>query len=294
MPFLITSILSATDLSPSAAVVLRAASAFAELTEAELHVVHAVPADEDAAAVRAGSAAAARRLREQLTGSVPDSAKVASTCVAAGSAHEVILERAADVCADLIVIGPHSEGSGTREALGTTADRLVRTSDVPCLIVPRAMSLPLRCVLVPSDLSAAGRDALDVALVWAAALRMPTKRGGGTRLVAMHVLPRPAADADPVAALDAAEQALRDQLAAAGERTGFAAVLSVSEEVIAADDAAAAILRCARERAADLVVMGTHGEGALGRALIGGTSSTVARQTDFPLLMVPPGRHIPA
>lgn len=280
MPFRITSILVASDLSESAREVLRAASALAALTEADFHVVHAVETSgtEDAG----GEEQAVRSLQEQLAGSLPRTAQIASTRVTAGRGDEVILRRAEEVHADLLVIGPHRDMSGTRRALGTTADRLVLTSDVACLIVHTPLSLPLRRVLVPSDLSDAARGALDMGLIWACALRMPTGRGEATRIHVLHVIPERPAQPE-------ADRVLQEEVAAAGERTGCAAPLRVSQDVVVRDSAATEILRRAEEDRVDLLVLGTHGESGHSRDSIGSVSSAVARQAECAVLLVPPG-----
>ena len=291
MPFRIKSVLAASDLSGNASEVLRTAGALAALTGAELHVVHA--AETDGAAGAAGerpSAEAERRLKDAVREAVPGTVEVTSAYVAAGRGHEVILRRAEEVGADLLVIGPHRGGGEVRQVLGTTADRLVRTSDVPCLIVHGQVSLPLRRILVPSDLSDAACGALDMALIWAAALRMPSGSGEQTRVQVLHVLPRPVPQtgvADPDESAGAA-RALADQVAAARDRTGIAALLKVEHEVAQAENAADEILRRAGEGKADLLVLGTHGESALSRALVGGVSSAVVRRAECPVLLVPP------
>jgi nucleotide-binding universal stress UspA family protein len=53
-------------------------------------------------------------------------------------------------------------------------------------------------------------------------------------------------------------------------------------------DAAPAILSAARQVGADLIVMGTRGRGALARALLGSTTTTVLRDTTVPVMVVPP------
>jgi nucleotide-binding universal stress UspA family protein len=170
-------------------------------------------------------------------------------------------------------------------ALGSTADRLVRTSELPCLIVRNALSLPLRRILVPSDLSANAQRALEVALIWGAALRMPTVRGGGTEMRVLHVAPQPSPDERRLL-----EEELRTAASAGGSSTGVESLLRVQPEVRQAESAADAILRAAAEEQVDLLVLGTHGRSALDRALIGSVSSTVARQTEVPVLLVPPVR----
>jgi nucleotide-binding universal stress UspA family protein len=288
MPFRIRAILAASDLSSGAGGILHAAGSLAALTGARLHVIHAEeprsgPGLRDPEAQE--SDPTFRTLTRQIEASVPPQAELTSHLVAAGRAHEVILDRARDVEADLIVLGPHRERHSGERVLGATADRLVRTSEVPCLIVPRPIDLPLRCVLVPNDLSPAAQAALDVALLWGAALRMPTATGGGTTLHVLHVA-SPGADAGEI---EAARLGLREQVEASRKRMGGVTVLRVDEEVVADENPTEVILRSAREKAVDLLVMGTHGHGALARALIGSVSSSVSRRAECPLLLVPPG-----
>ena len=52
------------------------------------------------------------------------------------------------------------------------------------------------------------------------------------------------------------------------------------------DDMARAICDAARERAADLIVMSTHGRGGLGRWLYGSVADAVLRQAEVPVLLV--------
>jgi nucleotide-binding universal stress UspA family protein len=293
MPLRIRSILVANDRSAAADNVVRAAAALSALTEADLHVVHAVeapsfyPDAEAASPVLEQKAEEARQAqREQLRYSIPPTVLVESCEVTFGPTHTVILERAQDVAADLIVIGPHRPRQVADRVLGSTADRIIRTSHAPCLIVRAPISLPLRRMLVPTDLSAGAQRALEVALVWGAALRMPTEQGGGTELCLLHV-----ASGLSDEKRQQAEADLRSQAAAASEHTGIESLLVVQTLLREADPPAEAILSVAREKRADLVVLGTHGRSALGRTLIGSVSSTVARQAEAPVLLVPPLRH---
>lgn len=286
MPFRIESVLAASDLSESAREALRTAAAFAALTEAELHVVHAVAGG---GAQEREPGEAARRLQEHVEAAVAHKVEVATAHLAPGHAHEVILRRAAEVGADLLVIGPHREPPA-RQVLGATADRIVRGSDVPCLVVHGPVSLPLRRVLVPSDLSGAAQGALDLALVWAAALRLPSGAAARTRVEVLHVLAPSTAGADASGASRGHEaaRALRAQISAASERTGCATQLEVAEEVVAGGSAADEILRRARDRRVDLLVLGTRGEGETAAGAIGSVSAAVARRAECPVLLVPP------
>jgi nucleotide-binding universal stress UspA family protein len=64
--------------------------------------------------------------------------------------------------------------------------------------------------------------------------------------------------------------------------------VNLNVQVKWADSASEEILRFTREENVDLIVIGTHGYGAVKRALIGGVASGVARAARQPVLMVPP------
>lgn len=288
MPFRIRGVLVASDLSESATPALRAAGALASLADADLHVVHAVEGNEPDGGPRDRELEDARSgLRARLLQALPPSVRVASSHVAPGRAHEVILRRAEEVEADLLVIGPHRGRPGTGEPLGATADELVRSSAVPCLIVHAPLSLPLRRILVPSDFSKAAQGALDVALIWAAALRMPSASGEETRLDVVHALgARGSAGGDEEAE---AERRLREQIGAAERQTGSAGMMQTGAAVLRGAEAVDAILHFARDRRSDLLVLGTQGQSAAEAAPMGSVSSGVARRADRPVLLVPPG-----
>jgi nucleotide-binding universal stress UspA family protein len=60
------------------------------------------------------------------------------------------------------------------------------------------------------------------------------------------------------------------------------------EEVIVHGDAAAEIVRVARERQVDLIVISSHGRTGLGRILFGSTAESVVRHAPCPVLVVKP------
>ncbi|MGH7480886.1 MAG: universal stress protein [Longimicrobiales bacterium] len=291
------SILVASDLTSSSDGVLRAAVALAALMDAELHVLHASELDVWAYGPEVAEAlspadrlsAAERELEEQLERTLRPGVEPASRQVVPGPAHLAIGERAGETGADLIVLGPHRhQGPGDR-LLGSTSDRVIRTIDVPCLIVRGRLSVPLRRVLVPLDLSDPALGALDVALAWCAAL--PAYEGDAPiepTVIVLHVIPRVFdTDAFPIGKLGVGS-ALHDGVDAALARAGATAAVEVREEVRWNDSATDEILGVIEQEQADLAVLGTHGRGAFGRALIGSVASGVARAAACPVLLVPP------
>jgi nucleotide-binding universal stress UspA family protein len=197
-------------------------------------------------------------------------------------AYKAIRERAQSLDADLVVLGRHRSRTGDA-FLGSTADRVIRSVSVPILIVHDPMSLPLHKIVVPMDLSEPALGALDVALGWGTSLAPANEP---PELVVLHAITTvfDFADVPPDSSVIGAE--LQQRVDAARARA--ADTVTVRQEVRWGDQPAHEIRRFIEEEHADLVVMGTHGRGALKRALIGSVASGVARAASCPVLLVPP------
>lgn len=291
-------ILAATDLTEGADPVIRGAAALATLTGAELHVVHALELYTlpylDLQASRqlfdGWMAAAAEALNDQIRRAVPPHITPASSELMLDSPHRAILRRARDVASELIVLGPHRLETLTAGILGTTADRVVRTAEVPCLILREPLALPLRRVVVPIDLSEPARGALDRAIRWAQVFAAPAAEIGlpAVELRVIHIIPRLARVEGTGLSRAVVGPQLSAEVTQALARCGAASHLELREEVLWGDDPAEEIVRYACEEQADMLVMGTHGCGAVRRMLIGSVASAVARRSSSPLLLVPP------
>lgn len=292
----IRSVLAATDLTPASDDVLGSAARLARAAGARLHVIHAFdlelsayPGIDGAAPTFPGRIAEAReRLDAQLAHTLPKGMRAESREVVIYAAHRAILERAVAVRADVVFLGPHRDRSAG--LLGTTADRVIRSAPCPCLVVRRPLQLPLRRVLVPIDLSDPAAGALTAALGWCerlgpadAELLLPP-----VQLDVVHVIPR-FLDCDELAANHAD---MGPRLSAQVERAlaGHGAEVDVREELLWGDGAAAEIARYAEQRHAGLIVMATHGHGAVKRALVGSVASAVARTAPCAVLLVPPAQ----
>jgi len=68
-----------------------------------------------------------------------------------GKPYEQVTTLARELDADLIVIGPHGDRPRPSKFLGTTAERIVRTSPVPVLVATNPPAGPPRTLLVPVD-----------------------------------------------------------------------------------------------------------------------------------------------
>ena len=79
-----------------------------------------------------------------------------------------------------------------------------------------------------------------------------------------------------------------DDLVAAAAQELEAAGAQV-ERVVANDSPVEALLEAARKHAADFIVVGSHGEGALSAAFLGSTAMRLLHHSEVPVLVVP--RH---
>ena len=147
--------------------------------------------------------------------------------------------------------------------------------------------MQVRSILLPTDFSECGNYALSYATSLA--------RKFGASIICVHVIepivptvgysgmtePLPIADiSDQIE--DSAEREL-PKFAECEECAG----LDV-EELIVHGDAASEIVRVARERLVDLIVISSHGRTGLGRILFGSTAEAVVRHASCPVLVVKP------
>lgn len=166
-------LLVGTDLSvPSQHAVARAV-ALARLWSARLTLHHVVaasfwddvvgralgPAGLDPTSPEAAMSVASDVLRRRADEIEATSAVRCEAEVSTGRAAAELARAAVD--ADLLVIGAHGEHPVRELVVGTTAQKLLRVSPCPVLVVKRPPPFEYRTVLVPTDFSAASRAALQ-------------------------------------------------------------------------------------------------------------------------------------
>jgi nucleotide-binding universal stress UspA family protein len=292
----IRSILVATDLQTNSAAVLSTAAALAGQTGAEVHLLHAL---EMLTTYSAMSAAedfqrrfdAARDLMDgQVRSHIPEGVRVASRHVMMESIPRAVLDRAAEVAADLIVIGPATPRRFRGPILGNTADRIISNSKIPVLVIREPTPMELTSVVVPLDIGDPARGALDLGLVWAAGLGAAPSpsvaRAAEVRVV--YVIPNQYSAEDFRFDEVVAGPQLRIEIEDSQERTGIREGALVRQQLVWGDAPAEEIVRLVGAEPTDLLVLGTHGYGAIGRALIGSVTSRVVRAASCPMLLVPP------
>jgi nucleotide-binding universal stress UspA family protein len=144
--------------------------------------------------------------------------------------------------------------------------------------------IALKNILVPTDFGAPSQQALEYGRHFA--------RQFGARLHVLHTVENvlvPGGAEVPVAAVQQVEQGLEsvahrqmDMMLTADDR----ATLKVVPVVRGARAAAVDIVDYARDEQIDLIVMGTHGRGALQHLLMGSVAERVVRSAPCPVLTV--------
>lgn len=144
------------------------------------------------------------------------------------------------------------------------------------------MARPIRRILVGTDFSEPARRAVHHVVELARAL--------DADLVVLHAYELPVYGLPDATILPSIEQAA--EIAEAAQRHLDAEVerlrhLGLRVEGVLRNAAPAeALLEVARERGADLIAVGTHGRGALRRALLGSVATDVIRTSPLPVLTV--------
>jgi nucleotide-binding universal stress UspA family protein len=196
---------------------------------------------------------------------------------------------AAEYTADIIIAGAHGERPGVHEALGSTAEHLVRAASRPVLLHAGPGLNPPSRILVPVDKS----ECADQALRWAAEL----SRRYGIQVTAMHVVTASIASSALAAAtivsgvpsVDPRSQVATSEMSDRWLETAVAAGIprerATSE--VAFGQPTREILSAVERLGADLIVIGRRGEGNIRRAVLGSVVDGVLRGSGCPVLVVP-------
>jgi nucleotide-binding universal stress UspA family protein len=171
--------------------------------------------------------------------------------------------------------------------LGRVNDRSPQFKAQSIKLKVQHKSMRVRSILLPTDFSECGNYALSYATSLA--------RKFGASIICLHVIepivpsvgysgmtePLPIADISDQLE-DSAEREL-PKFAECEECAGLEV-----EELIVHGEAASEIVRVAKDREVDLIVVSSHGRTGLGRILFGSTAEAVVRHASCPVLVVKP------
>jgi nucleotide-binding universal stress UspA family protein len=260
--------------------------------QARLHLVHVVdsrqvdalsvaPAERRAFIERlvAAAAPALQTIAADLQG---DGGAEVGSDVLAGVPADRILEAAAGVAAELVVVSA-GRSAWRRPLLGSTARALAHAATLPLLLVADRAAQPYRSVL-------SGYLADDGAR---AALRLAQRLAPDARIAVLHVVDTRALTLPGLVAGDGAwREQLRSQARseAAARLAGPLAQDAADRPVqltIELGHPAGVLMDAVHASAPDLLALGRGHEGPVARLMLGSVSDTLAQMTTGDLLLVP-------
>jgi universal stress protein E len=283
-------ILAATDFSTRSNRALRQAGLLAQPGNAQLHVVHVVDDDHPEELIRMEKREAEQVLVEQIY-SMPELRGIqARRMVVTGDPFDGILRAAAEIQADLIVMGSHRKQLLLDIFIGTTIERVIRKGSFPVLMVNNEAQRRYEKVVVPLDMSEASVDSLRVA--------QSTGLIGDKRAMLLHAF-WPVAEGKMYSV--ASDQASMNEYLASERRR----VMDELAAFLIANDLGGGgwstrvetggpmevISRAVTEMRPDLLVMGTHGRSGLLKVLIGSVTEEALRSLNVDILAVPPAKR---
>ncbi|WP_271409037.1 universal stress protein [Pseudomonas sp. Q1-7] len=280
----------ATDLSNRSDRALRRAARLARQFDCPWFILHVVDDDQPQLRIELETEQVRRHLDEQLDFFTELAGRAPEIWVEVGDPAKHIADctRWADV--DLLVVGSHRKNPLRDIFIGTTLERLLRTSHVPILRVGQVAEDDYQTPLLALDCSRASAQAVRAAeelgllpKAGAKALHAFDPLGGAMLLAAGAGTGAMAGDyaADQrrraAAALD--EFVLKEQLGAV-----------IDQRLIEEGQPMTALRRVLEREPVDLLVLGTRGLTGMKRILIGSVADAAMRELDCDILAVPPIR----
>ncbi len=286
-------ILVATDFSATADSAEKLAFQLARLLGAELHIVHVrviledpLMAEEQQLEIERLMSSADQATKEEFDRTRAGDRKIAieTHLVRSVSASEAIVELASELQCDLIVMGTHGRRGIKHMLLGSVAENVVRSVDIPVLTVRPGIEIGAqgpRRILVAHDFSDRSAAAIRVAGDWAMAF--------DAEITVLHVVEPvvyPEFYAINVVSDDVMTR-LRDRSAEALDNAAEELLKGrpVTTKVLIGR-ATDTIVAQAQPENFDLVVMGTRGLTALEQLMLGSVAEGVLRRCPVPLLTV--------
>jgi nucleotide-binding universal stress UspA family protein len=283
----IKKILWSTDFSDEAQESLLYAQAFAEAFDAKIVALHVIPdispALYDAALVVKGELAKRVAFVKKETQKKFDALKKAkkmefNALIEEGNAAKKIIETAEKEKVDLIVLGKRGLSAIEKLFIGSVANQVLRSSQVPVLLTKKKKGKPrFKKILVPTDFS--DQEEVERDFAWKLA------KGFDSSLTLLHVLELHDYEFTP-RALDEMFDVVENRLKQRKKREKED--IKVAEDVYRAINAAVGIVDYADTHRYDMIVISTCVQSKIERFFLGSTTEKVISYTHIPVFAIPP------
>jgi nucleotide-binding universal stress UspA family protein len=275
--------LIATDLSARSDRALERAVMLAKEHDAHLTIVHVVDEDLPPALADSQQSAAENAIRKQLDALTAAEPVDVSAEIVFGRPHIATLGMAEKMEAEMIILGVHRKDAFKDLFRGTTAERIVRGSAVPVLLVKDRPDNPYQRIMVAVDFSVFSRRAVEFAVRFAPS--------GAFHLVHAYDIPFRGFLYGQGTRKDVSEQhQLRFEQMIEQEMAAFLKGLQPKapkmERVLEEGSARDVIHQEVERLKPDLLVVGTHGRTGVAQALLGSIAEDLLSQPPSDVLAV--------
>jgi len=228
-----------------------------------------------------------REAREKLEGLVDflKPLKV-KTIVDVGDPRDLILEAEERENPDLVVIGSHRKGLVEKILIGSTAEKVVKHTLKPVLVVKGFEPSFTKKVLIAYDFSKTAEGAVEFAIKFLKPFKV--------KVEILHIeepIDLPLVEKIGKAIYEKYSEEKKKYLEKVKERfreAGF----EVSTEFVGGRDPAEGIVKhIRRDKDVEMLIMGSRGLSGLKRILLGSTSTEVFRKVEIPILIYKEGRR---
>ncbi len=285
-------ILVGTDLEPESTALIGTALGLARAAGAKLHVAFAlnIPigfvgefgAGIDASILAEEEQRCREALAEQISSAGVAAGELHGQTVLSGAPHRVLPELAREIGAGLLVVGATKGGAFLRR-LGSTADRVLRRSTCPVLVVRGDLRVPPCKVLAPVDLSPLAAESFRTGL----GLLSQICSGQTLDVEALFVLSTLQRQVAPQFTPEQVDRFSGEELGRFVDQHAGPLAGSVKRKV-QAGGTREEILDETKAFGPDLVLLGTHGLGGFDRLVIGSVAADIIRDAPCSVLVVPP------
>jgi nucleotide-binding universal stress UspA family protein len=278
-------ILVATDLTSRSTAAVQRAASLAHLTGARLTLLHVIDPRQPERVARMQANRAYIELLAQADRAFGSSAGFIDVAVRRGEPRDIIARTAREWDADLIVMAA-PQPRRLDAIVGTTAERLIRSTRRPVLVVHREMRGPYQTVAIATDLSDASLPMMQTAVRLGA-----LDRASAAVVHAIHPsydgMMRSAGLDESTVGLyqqgsrEGATQRLQDMIVAAGLRP------ESTRAIVRNDPPATAIRNVLETQQQELLAIGASRWFLLKRLLIGSVADRLLREASCDVLVVP-------
>lgn len=276
-------ILMATDLSARSDRALDRAIGLVRDFDAELTIVHVVDEDLPALLADAQQKAAQQAIQEHVDALRAANGPSISIEVVFGRAYSDILETAEIVDAEMIVLGVHRENAFKDMFRGTTAERVIRASNVPVLLVKNRAGGPYQRIMVAVDFSVYSRRAVQFAISFVPSAEFYLVHAYGVPFQGFLY-------GRPTRREVSEQQRLEFEQMIEAEMAAFLASQEAKapkfERIIQEGEVRGVIHREVCRLKPDLLVIGTHGRTGVAHAFVGSVAEDMLREPPCDVMAV--------